>query len=81
MNERLLQQFYYALRKEQTRNAEVLVDFIKYCLAHPQERFWQALRNWSGKGFIYASEQFFGLVHAEACDHLEDTWNWEKRNG
>jgi hypothetical protein len=31
---------------------KTLKSFIDYCLAHPQERFWQALRNWSGYNFI-----------------------------
>jgi len=30
------------------KNEKVLKDFIKYCEAHPEQRFWQALRNWSG---------------------------------
>jgi hypothetical protein len=30
------------------KNAELLGGFTGYCLAHPDERFWQALRNWSG---------------------------------
>ena len=25
-----------------------LEEFTKYCESHPEERFWQALRNWSG---------------------------------
>lgn len=41
---------------ERTRNSEVLADFVAYCEAHPTERFWQALRNWSGANFIYQSE-------------------------
>ena len=32
---------------------KTLKSFIDYCVAHPQERFWQALRNWSGFSFIY----------------------------
>jgi len=29
------------------RNWEVLKDFIQYCVEHPEQRFWQALRNWA----------------------------------
>ena len=36
---------------------ETLKSFIKYCQEHPSERFWQALRNWSGYSFILASDQ------------------------
>ncbi len=31
----------------ENRNNAVLADFVRYCEEHPQERFWQALRNWA----------------------------------
>jgi len=31
---------------------KTLKSFVNYCLAHPQERFWQALRNFSNYPFI-----------------------------
>lgn len=34
------------------KSGYVLASFVWYCLTHRQERFWQALRNWSGAGFI-----------------------------
>jgi len=37
-----------------SKSRAVLQDFIEYCREHPHERFWQALRNWSGCGFILA---------------------------
>jgi hypothetical protein len=39
------------------RNAKMRAEFNAYCEAHPQERFWQALRNWSGFPFIYVSQE------------------------
>ena len=39
-----------------SKNQEKLDSFIAYCLGHPEERFWQALRNWSGKKFILIGE-------------------------
>ena len=36
------------------KNKEQLIEFLQYCLDHPEERFWQALRNWSGYFFIFA---------------------------
>jgi hypothetical protein len=33
-------------------NKKVLDSFIMYCKAHPAERFWQALRNWSRFSYI-----------------------------
>ena len=40
-----------------TRNSEVLEDFVNYCKTHPDQRFWQALRNWSEFDFILGSHE------------------------
>ena len=32
---------------------ELATQFLRYCEEHPQQRFWQALRNWTGYQFIY----------------------------
>ena len=69
----------------ETRNSAVLEDFVAYCRAHPQLRFWQALLSWSGLPFIVK----FGTapVYVKAVDEsgqqveIEDTYNWEGRNG
>jgi len=29
------------------KNKKKLEEFIAYCVAHPEQRFWQALRNWN----------------------------------
>jgi hypothetical protein len=39
------------------KNSTLLSDFVNYCVAHPTERFWQALRNWSGFNFIWVSNE------------------------
>lgn len=38
-----------------------LKSFVAYCEAHPQLRFWQALRNWSGWNFVFVSDKSGGL--------------------
>lgn len=30
----------------QAKTMKLLIDFMGYCTTHPQQRFWQALRNW-----------------------------------
>jgi hypothetical protein len=50
----------------------VLKDFIRYCEEHPKERFWQALRNWAGVGFIWAGDNHEG-------EDIEDTFYWKGR--
>ena len=35
-----------------SKNEKLLKSFTKYCEENPQQRFWQALRNWAGVAFI-----------------------------
>ena len=55
-----------------------LKSFIKYCEKNPKERFWQALRNWSGEPFIYASNLPMGEIEIppEANSYINDTFFW-----
>jgi hypothetical protein len=60
-----------------TKNSEMLRDFIDYCVDHPEERFWQALRNWSGWHLVMVSND------SDATDNhaIEDTFYWEGKAG
>lgn len=40
----------------ENKNKKLLDSFVKYCHAHPAERFWQALRNWTGCAFIFIGD-------------------------
>lgn len=51
------------------KNSQELKSFIDYCLKNPEQRFWQALRNWSGWQFIGVSKDL---------KNWEDTFYWEK---
>ncbi len=53
-----------------SRNREVLRSFTDYCMDHPEERFWQALRNWCGTSYVYVADE---------KGALQDTFCWEKR--
>lgn len=55
-----------------------LKSFIKYCEENPGERFWQAIRNWSGEPFIYASNVDSSEIEIppEAKAYLSDTFYW-----
>ena len=57
-----------------TRNSKCLQDFVDYCTTHPDERFWQALRNWSNYSFIVASD-----ILPEG-DGTWDTFYWEGKD-
>lgn len=65
-----------------TRNSEVLQDFVHYCRTHPDERFWQALRNWCGWSFVEVTDDsFYCFGHVLNNDrHYVDTFDWEGRN-
>lgn len=56
-----------------TRNSLLLADFVKYCTEHPEERFWQALRNWSEADYILWHD---GSTTTEG----NDTFYWENKN-
>ncbi len=55
---------------------KTLASFIAYCEHHPQERFWQALRNWAGFQFIYVTDF---MVEPDTAPVL-DTFNFEERD-
>ncbi len=54
------------------KNKYLLDSFVEYCNEHPDHRFWQALRNWSGNHFIMVKQY---------CGPLKDTFYWEGKNG
>lgn len=56
------------------KNLELLDSFVRYCIEHPQERFWQALRNWCGWSFVYVGEELLDFDGLPA----RDTFYWEK---
>ena len=51
------------------KNKKQLESFIVYCKANPEQRFWQALRNWSGSNFIYKSKILLPIMSG-----VEDTF-------
>ncbi len=54
------------------KNSELLNDFKKYCCKHPEERFWQALRNWSEANSIIIEKHYEkGIVTQEDTFYFE----------
>lgn len=67
------------IRKElwvtgQAKNTKMATEFAKFCDDHPEQRFWQALRNWSGWAAVYV---------AKNDDHPKpmDTYYWNRKDG
>jgi hypothetical protein len=68
----------------ETRNSKLAESFYAYCKAHPYDRFWQALLNWSGLPFIFASGMpIYEVYEADKIvpGVIKDTYDWEGRNG
>lgn len=63
------------MNEQDSKNSEVLKDFVKYCESHPYERFWQALRNWSEYNFIIGS--MAPVYEINESTILEDTFYLE----
>ncbi len=69
-------------------NREVLDSFAEYCYLHPEQRFWQALRNWSGYDGIFAHKDMTSTeylsdwykLYIKENDKIVDTFYWEGKN-
>ena len=60
---------------EKSKNEKLLKSFSKYCAEYPEQRFWQALRNWAEIPFIYA-----GTKPSSEIIGGQDTFYWEEKN-
>lgn len=43
------------------KSGKQLVSLIHYCMTHPDERFWQALRSWSGYHAVMVVDKVPGM--------------------
>jgi hypothetical protein len=57
-----------------SKNQKLLLDFSVYCAQHPEERFWQALRNWSEGDYIYVEQ------HKDTSVFISDTFYFKGKN-
>jgi hypothetical protein len=49
------------------KNSKQLKSFIEFCKKHPEQRFWQALRNWAKADYVLISNMF-------DVDMFDDKW-------
>lgn len=71
------------LQNHSTRNSKLLASFVQYCFDGPQLRFWQALTNWCGHGFIFLAKERPVIYNEKVIwrDHeVVDPYNWEEEN-
>jgi hypothetical protein len=57
------------------KNKKLLLSFITYCFLHPEERFWQAIRNWSGAAYIFIGDKLSTEIQGG-----RDTFYFEDKN-
>lgn len=58
---------------------DMLDSFVEYCQKHPEQRFWEALRNWSGWQHVLVSNDSDFVLSQTAVGKVHDTLNWEGR--
>jgi len=74
------------------KNKKLLRSFTEYCEKHPEMRFWQALRNWSGYPFVLVAEDMIlganelkvngeSILKYPQFVGIRDTFHWETRGG
>jgi len=56
------------------RSFILLKSFVLYCYQHPEERFWQALRNWSDYNFILSADGIDFTNHEIKYTDIKDTF-------
>jgi hypothetical protein len=67
--------------KSITKNSVLAENFKMYCDLHPDERFYQALKNWSGAQFILTAQSVtIESGKKDVYNDVEDTYNWEEKN-
>lgn len=59
------------------KNQAVLKQFVAFCEANPDLRFWQALRAFCGANFIFVADNMSAKFGPE---NYEDTFYWEGIN-
>ena len=64
--------------KKQTtsKNWKLMDNFMVYCYKHPEERFWQSLRNWAKVVKVYV-EKYNRQIDD---DIVEDTFEFKSKN-
>lgn len=63
--------------KPMNKNKEKLDSFTEYCKAHPEQRFWQALRNWHRDNFD-ADANFILTAEVNVDAQVQSLWTKEK---
>lgn len=60
-------------------NQKTLSSFVSYCEAHPEQRFWQALRNWANEyyGGVERRSIYRARTSGWGGDEMQDTFEMD----
>jgi len=59
-------------KNKDTRNSKVLADFVKYCEAHPELRFWQALMGWVRSPIVLVKDDPFNWEGKDSWEEFDE---------
>ena len=59
---------------------KLLESFTAYCKKYPEQRFWQALCNWSGSHSIQSVKSTGKVFTSKRAFIHRDTFYWENKN-
>lgn len=62
-----------------SKNEVVLEAFFEYCVKHPEQRFWQAMRNFTGAKFILFADDI-DVADPTKFVGCKDTFFFEHKN-
>ena len=68
-----------------SKNMKLAFSFYEFCVEHPELRFWQSLRAWSGVPYVLTSNYFESNMfdNSRMKDlniEIADTFYWEGKN-
>lgn len=61
----------------ESKNELLLEQFTEYCANHPEERFFQALRNWMEVGYLLVAD---GADKSDVLTDVQDTFYWNEKD-
>lgn len=64
---------------KEDKNGKVLADFVKYATSHPEQRFWQCLRNWA-RVYKILIEDNYPESNDIGSNQVVDTFYFEGKN-
>lgn len=62
------------MKSKPSKNSKQLISFVSYCVNNPEQRFFQALRNWDKSAYILRQKKFTTSAVTTWGEGIEDTF-------